>query len=299
MINKICVSLALLAWLWTVPAIAQDAGWINNFEGQPENYLLKRGDETVPVALFTVLQVGDEISVKEKQPAIELSLSGGTQSVSVTAENSPFLVTEDSQVPASLDKLWAWTTQRFSEWRKLVPSQQAQEPKQPEPGSCASVLMPLLDNVTGYALLAAGKRPVHLQWYGGESPYGVLIKQGRKELLTKATTTSTIATEAISFQAGRSYRVMVFDTTGESFTKGFLVVNPPQLLNVPELEEAVLPDNVRKTLLAIWLAVQGGDSWYFEAYQHVAPLTDYQPALLLKEALARKQEAQNCRGLRG
>ena len=297
MMKKICVSLALLAWLWTVPAIAQDAGWINNFEGQPENYRLKRGDETVPVALFTVVQVGDEISIQEQNATIELSLGGGTQSVRVTEENSPFLVTEGSQVPASLDKLWAWTTQRFSDWRELVPSQQ--NPEQPEQNSCASVLMPLLDNVTGYALLAAGKRPVHLQWYGGESPYGVLITQGRKNLLTKATTTSTIATEAITFKAGRSYRVMVFDSTGTEFKRGFLAVNPPQLLNVPELEEAVLPDNVQKTLLAIWLAKQGGGSWNFEAYQHVAPLTDYQPALLLKEALARKQEAQNCRGLRG
>ena len=65
MMKKICVSLALLGWLWTVPAIAQDAGWINHFEGKPVNYQLKRGDETVPVALFTVVQVGDEISVKE------------------------------------------------------------------------------------------------------------------------------------------------------------------------------------------------------------------------------------------
>jgi len=296
MIKKVCVSLALLGWLWAVPAVAQDAGWINHFEGQPNNYLLKRGDETVPVALFTVVQVGDEISVQEQQPAIELSLGGGTQSVKVTAENSPFIVNQDNQVPTSLDKLWAWTKPRLSEWREFVSGQPASNSEQ---NLCASVLMPLLDNVTGYALLAAGKRPLYLQWYGGESPYGVLITQGRRDLLTKTSTTPTIETEAISFKAGRSYRVMVFDTTGQSFTRGFLVVNPPQILNVPELEEAALPDNVRKTLLAIWLAVQGKGSWNFEAYQQVAPLTDYRPAFLLKEALARKQEAQNCRGIRG
>jgi hypothetical protein len=296
MIKKLCVSLALLGGLWIVPVVAQDAGWINLFEGQPDNYILKRGDETVPVALFSVVQVGDEISVQQQQPAIELSLGGGTQSVKVTAENSPFIVSQDNQVPASLDKLWAWTKQRLSEWRELVSGQQASNSEQ---NFCASVLMPLLDNVTGYALLAAGKRPLYLQWYGGESPYGVLITQGRKDLLTKTSTTSTIETEAINFKAGRSYRVMVFDTTGQSFTRGFLVVNPPEIFNVPELEEAPLSDNVRKTLLAIWLAASKNGGWIFEAYQQVAPLTDYSPALLLKEALARKQEAQNCRGIRG
>lgn len=296
MMKKICVSLALLGWLWTIPAIAQDAGWINNFEGNSENYLLKRGDETVPVALFTVLQVGDEISVKEKQPAIELSLRGGTQSVSVTAENSPFVVTPDSQVPASADQQWAWIMQRLTEWHNLVPDEDAQDSEQ---NFCASVLMPLLDNVTGYALLVAGKRPLHLQWYGGEPPYGVLMTQGRKELLTKTSTTPTIETEAITFRAGRSYRVMVFDTTGQSFKRGFLVVNPPPVLNVPELENATLPNNVHQTLLAIWLAAPANGGWIFEAYQQVAPLTNYQPALLLKEALGRKQEAQNCRGIRG
>ncbi|RKZ79197.1 MAG: hypothetical protein DRR19_25310 [Candidatus Parabeggiatoa sp. nov. 1] len=292
--KKVCISLALLGWLWTVPAVAQDAGWINHFEGTSENYLLKRGDETVPVALFTVVQVGDEISVKEKQPAIELSLRGGTQSVKVTDENSPFLIKPDSQVPASLDKLWAWTTLRFGEWRKLV----SEVPDASEQNQCASLFMPLLDNVTGYARLVAGKRPLHLQWYGGEAPYGVLMKQGRKYLLTKTSPTPTIETEALSFKAGKSYRVMVFDSTGQSFKRGFLVINSSRV-SVPELEEAPLPNNVRKTLLAIWLAVQGNGNLNFEAYQQVAPLTDYKPAGLLKKALGVTQEAQNCRGIRG
>lgn len=311
MMKKACISIILLGWLWSVHAIAQDAGWINYFDGTPENYQIKRGNETVPIGLFTVLQVGDEISVNNQRNAIELRLDGGIQEVKVTKENSPFQIGMDNQVPPLLNKQWMRIKALFNDWLKFMQSDSDKAAKNgsEHPDDCASPprkpVVSLLDGVEGSAFLIPGERSLHLQWYGGKPPYRVLLQQRRNRLLTKISLTPAIETKVINFEANKSYRVTIFDAKGEFFMGGFRVVEPTKVPTMPEaLQEALqkvnLPDDLRQTLQAIWLVVQTGDNWIFEAYQQLVQLTNYPPAQLLKKVLSQKQEGSLCnRGLRG
>jgi hypothetical protein len=301
MIKKISISLILFGFGLAMPAIALDAGWIDHFEGQPENYLIKRGKQKIPVRLFTVLQVGDEISITKKQHTITLTLRGGTHTVQVTSENSPFQINDANQVPERLSNLWTWTRQYLSEWQKFTQSvishdnhQISEPPRKP--------MVPLLANVKSPAHLVAGKRPLYLQWAGGQSPYRVMVLKRRNRLLSNTSMRSQFKTEPIDFKANKSYRVMVIDANGESSMAGFRVVTPTRKPVFPTiLKEAKLPENFRQTLQATWLAMQENGKWIFEAYQQMAQLTDYYPAQLLKRALAfqPKMQIQTIRGIRG
>lgn len=330
MMKKICVGMVLLGWLLTFPAIAQnagwnnnsfddkpktsqlelgdkttvpvalDAGWVNHFDGIPNNYLIKRGSETIPVGLFTVLQVGDEISVNDKQHTIELSLRGGTQPVWVTSQNSPFVVEQNSIVSTEQEPLWAWIKQCFSDWQKITQSVQSHEDIAFE--QLKKLSMPLLENVRGPARLVAGKRTLHLQWYGGHSPYRVVIYQRRDKVLDESNLLEpVIDTKLLTFETRKAYRVMLFEAT-DQFMGGFRTFEPEQLPSYPEvLANANLPENLRRTLQATWLVMQENGQWIFEAYQQVAPLTNYRAAQILKEALARgvDREVIRDRGIRG
>jgi hypothetical protein len=291
------VSLVFLGWLLSVSGFAFDAGWIDHFEGKSDHYLIKRGNETVPVNFFTVLQVGDKIIVNKQQHTIILGLRGGTQFVRVTLENSPFTVSDKHQVPAELDTLWTWTKQYLDEWQKFTQSVAKFEDQPiilPVP---TKPKLPLLKNVKESTMLVAGQRPLYLQWYGGEPPYQVHIQQRRHLMLSKISTAPTIKTEAITFDADKSYSVKIIDANGGIFWGGFKIAH--EMPTKPSTSAANWPDNFRRTLQATWLAKQENGKWIFEAYQQVAHLTDYPPAQLLKQALAYLQETQSIRGIRG
>ncbi|EDN67368.1 secreted protein [Beggiatoa sp. PS] len=295
------ISLILFGFFLAAPAIAFDAGWIDHFEGQSANYLIKRGQQKIPVRLFTVLQVGDEISVTKKQHTITINLRGGTHTVQVTLENSPFKINDANQVPERLNNLWTWTRQYLSEWQKFTQSVTSydnqtvsEQPKKP--------IVPLLANVKSMAALVAGKRALYLQWAGGKSPYQILVLKRHNRLLSNTSIMPQIKTEIIDFQANKSYRIMVIDADGQSSIAGFRVVTAIQQPIFPEIfKEANLPENFRQTLQATWLAMQENGKWVFEAYQQIAQLTDYYPAQLLKQALAfqQKMQIQTIRGIRG
>ncbi len=283
-------------WFLSLSGFAQEAGWIDNFDGQSEHYLLKRQDETLPVTLLTVLKVGDQISVNDEQHLIELNLQGGTHSVKVTHENSPFLINLEQQVPANLDGLWKWTKQRLNEWQQLTQAESAKtDPKLVAP------TIPLLENMKQSAILVAGKRPLYLQWYGGTPPYRVQIKKRHDELLTVISAETAIKTEDLNFEADNAYRVEITDANDKVFIGGFRVV---ALENLPNDSKTLPTDNlsdvVRQTLQATWLAQQEQQKWIFEAYQQAAKLANqYLPAQLLQQALARGEEKQTKRGIRG
>ncbi len=295
MMKNICIWIVLLSGLWSVHVFALDAGWINSFDGQRENYLIKRGNERVPVEIFTVLQIGDEISVNTAQHFIELILRDGT--VQVTHENSPFKVDVAHQAPES--EMSSWIKQCLEGWHELTH-------KKVDKAGQDALFMPLLANVKSRAVLIAGKRPLYLQWYGGTPPYQVQIKQRRKVLLTQETFVPAIKTEAMTFKANTSYRVVVADANHQEFKGGFRVIKLVELPSYPKLSpEFSLPDNFYRLLQAIWLVMEkeenskSSSQWVFEAYQQVSEIIEYLPAKMLREALAQDKTLMRRRGIRG
>lgn len=325
--NKVGIWIVISGWLLSLSTLAQEVGWINQFDGQAGNYLLQRENKALPVTLLMLLKVGDQILVNDKQHSIELNLQGGIQPVKVTYENSPFLIQASHQVPAEMNELWKWTTGRFDEWRQLLIVQQKQleqSKTRGEPPS-AKPIMPLLSNIKTdetlqSARLVAGKRPLYLQWQGGTPPYRVTIKQRLDELLTLTTDKTVITTEAINFEVDKPYRVEITDANNQEFIGGFRVISPEKLPTYPgSLPISRLPQVVYQTLQAIWLAAQQEikaketqtegtqteknqpeeSKWIFEAYQQAAAVANhYLPAQLLQQALAQGARLKD-RGIRG
>ncbi len=314
--NKVGLLLIISGWLLSLSALAQqDVGWINQFDGQSENYLLKRADKTLPVNLLTLLAVGDQISVNDKQHSLELNLQGGIQTVKVTYENSPFLIQANHKVPAELSELWKWTTERVDEWNQLMQvahhEQIAQSKTRGEILSETKPSMPLLanekpDETLQSARLVAGKRSLYLQWQGGTPPYRVKIKKRFDELLALTTEQTMIKTEAIAFEANSPYRVEIIDANNKEFIGGFRAVNSENLPTHPEaLPINKLPEVVYQTLQVVWLITQREgkqeeSKWVFEAYQQAAALANqYLPAQLLQQTLAQLGTKLKVRGIRG
>ncbi|MCK5876331.1 MAG: hypothetical protein KAG43_01750, partial [Candidatus Marithrix sp.] len=282
----------LLSLLWSMNLIAADAGWINSFDGEPDSYLIERNNETISSAIFTVLQVGDVISVNNTQHFIELYLNGGKKVVNIKQQNSPFTITEDAKVPASSSKSWIWVRERFNDWHKLTQLSGVSE------GS-NTINMPLLSNTLETVALIAKDRTLYLQWDGGQTPYTVEVQKRLDSLNSKSSSTTMVKMDTLKFDANSSYRIKVLDSKGQSFMGGFKVVELTQMPINNTMLNSDLPIEVRQTLQAIWLAKQNNGEWIFEAYQQVAPFDNYQPAILLKDALANGQNKQNRRGIRG
>ena len=303
--KKVIWIILLLSGLWNVHALPIDAGWVNHFDGKSENYLIKRGNETISAGVFTVLQVGDEISVSDKRHSIELSLRGGIEQAIVTYSNSPFKIDNASQV--STGELWTWIKQCLNGWHELTQHKTSAEA---DNGDSKGIIMPLLDNLKNQAVLIAGKRPLYLDWYGSNPPYQVQVKQsGRrgKVLLTQETFDSVIETAPLTFEINKSYQVVISDASAQKFTGGFIAIAPADRPNYLIPSQDSLPDVLRHTLEATWLAMQQdgkgqqffSGQWFFEAYQQVAGIINYRPAQLLKDVLAQGLEKIVRRGVRG
>ena len=281
--------LILVGWLFSFVATAQEAGWINHFNGQPENYSLKRGDQSLPMAFLQILQVGDIIEVKDKQE-VTLNLVGGTQLFKVTVENSPFQVETSHQVPASLESRWTWIKEQLNRWHQLTNLVDSKSDES------TMLSMPLLANVKQPAILAAGQRVLYLQWHGGKPPYRAQVKQRREQLWEVTTEKTQIETTPINLEAKRSYRVIITDAGGRLFLGGFRVVNANEVPSDSILSKSDQEiDEVYQTLLATWLAFQEKGKWRFEAFQRVAQIP-HSVAKLLRQALAKGGEKQAHRG---
>jgi tetratricopeptide (TPR) repeat protein len=255
-------------------ATAHDAGFIDGFDGKPEHYTLQRGDEIVQVAMYTILKVGDVIIVKQKPYRITLMLQGGTQSVVVTHDNSPFKITQKDKVPGVLVKSWKSVKKSWEYFYKPAPLSE-QVPTGIGKGSPETFAMPLLNN--RYTKLIAGKRAIYLQWQGDKPPYQLEIKQRQNSLwksLWKLENLdkSWVKTKTLNFDTGR-YRVIVKNAEGQKIRRGFRAVPPEQLPLVPrELQTAPLLKKNRNLYQAAWLAAYKGGKWKFEAYQHYQQL---------------------------
>jgi hypothetical protein len=308
--NKVGLWIIISGWLLSLSALAQEVGWINQFDGQTENYSLKREGKILPVDLLTLLEVGDQISVNDKQHGIELNLQGGTQTVKVTYENSPFLIQANHQVPVELSELWKWTTERFGEWRDILIQKKEFEQSTTRGENSSTPSMPLIanekpDETLQSARLVAGKRSLYLQWQGGTPPYRVKIKKRLDELLTLTTEQTMIKTEAITFEANSPYRVDIIDANNKEFSGGFRAINPESLPTPEALPTNKLPEVVYQTLQVVWLITQREgkqeeSKWVFEAYQQAAALANqYLPAQLLQQTLAQLGAKLKVRGIRG
>jgi hypothetical protein len=291
MIFKNIVLTLLLGLSVTVNATSSAiVGWIDDFEGEPNNYSLIRGSQPLPVEFFTPLQNGDKVRALHAQHRIILKFGDKTR-VEVTQKNSPYTVKPIGNVPSKFDHLLTWVGEWITIWyrkekevEKRISSSIKGDASNEVPPDIKLLTVPKRSDQK--MQVTSGRKPLYLAWAGGTPPYHLEIKRHKKTLVyLKGLSTWRIHTlKCLSLQHG-DYRVILRDAKQKPLEYTFTVVanKPPY---PPELQNANLPELTRLTLQAAWLAAQERGIWAFEAYQSVAPIAQYyQPARILRDTL--------------
>ena len=286
--NRYVTSLSSLLFL-TVSITALAATWIVDFTGEPEDFRLERGNQTLPVEIYQQLQPDDQLSVLVDGSFISLKQDDGRR-IEIRKNNSPYVIRDQGKPPKAMNNLWhgfcAWLTkQRLEDAdRPVISIYTRGEPVPP-------LSLPLAPRAT--VRLSTGTRSLYLAWQGGEPPYQVrLTNAAGKELLKQSDiaapggNTQPFKTAPLHLQPGQ-YRLIISAAQHQATVA--VEVVPATPLPPPATLAGITDADIRQTLQALWLASQG-EIWRLEAYQRVMPLEGHhQPARLLRYSLEKGQ----------
>jgi len=282
--NKLHLSLILAACSFNAFATSS-AGNIDDFDGEFTDYTIQRGTKTIPMQVYASLNPGDRIEISGNH-YVDIIQCGEIHKI--THKDSPYPVqSKECKVIGLTDNIWL-ALKDFAKYVLTIahnPSVGVHLPKSEE----ESLAMPILDRTFRVIpSIKAGERALALQWSGGKSPYQVKITTAEKEVLwqTEAKVPS-VKTEKIHFKAEHTYWIIITAANSAKYPLKREFEAVAKLPNYPaQLQDNALPENMRRTLQAAWLAEPNRVKWSFEAYQQVFDIADnYGPARELREAL--------------
>lgn len=260
--------------------------WVKDFRGQPEQYWLRRNGQNVKIRHYLVLKNGDQIWLNGQELQLE---SGDGTVVVVKPSDSPYQVQDAGKAPGVLTNLVSWA----GEWLNHEAENGAAQPvvtvvtrsleARPQ---IAPITLPLAPQEP--VRLAAGSRPVHLAWMGGDPPFRVqligrdnkLVIFNQQGLMERRYDSPQVSLAPGTYQLSiadddRSINVQLEAVASKAAPK------PPAELAAT----AAGTDSARETLYALWLSAQGKE-WMLEAYQHaVLWQNQYLPAQWLMYSL--------------
>jgi hypothetical protein len=294
-INRTLLGSFLLTLCVSVSAeLVERAAIIKAMNGPSSIFVVLRGAKKITtVAPLMTLQDGDWLCVRKLESTylrnsknfVTLTF-GGNQSETITYNESPYLVKKRDTAPMIVEnvanEMNSWWHSLYKHYIEAV----GVFTKSPQ----WFLSMPLLTKYDNNKLIA-GERTLYLGWQGGIAPYWVRVYQGEfeesKEPLLKQTGISSkrVQFKKQMFNAG-FYTVAVSDKREKPVYGKFQVVKGayPSLPNAQEMKASTMPEWVKQTLRAAWLAQKG--AWKLEAYQQVAGMPETnQPALLVREGL--------------
>jgi hypothetical protein len=287
--NKLYLSLILAACTFNASATQPpQVGYIDNFDGAFTDYAIKRGDQTIPMAVYAPLYPGDFIHISENHT---IDIRQCNEVRTITHQDSPYPVqSKQCNVIGLTDNIWLAIKDFVKYIVTIVPNPPYHVHTKSE---TESLTIPLLES-TFFTIptLKAGKRALALQWFGGQSPYQIQITTADKKVLWQTETKAqSVTTEQIDLQAGQTYWLII---TAANYTKHPTELEFEVVTKLPDypapLQEQALPENMRRTLQAAWLVKQNSIKWSFEAYQQAADLAEnYGPARELQKALGRSR----------
>jgi hypothetical protein len=281
-----CSSLAIHAKSPTI------VGWIDNFNGEPNDYSLTRGELPLPVEFYVPLHSGDIIRVRDAQHHIILKI-GDTTRVKVTQKNSPYTVEPVGKVPSTLDHLLTWV----GEWVTIWYRDEQEVAKRISAGSKGKAddsdvppylkLLTLSKRPNQTMQVTRGIKPLYFAWAGGTPPYHLEITRNQKTLVYLSGIPARRAhTQQLWLFKRGDYRVIVRDAKQQKSVEYIFTIVDNKPSYPPALMHTKMPKWTQLTLQAAWLAAQDRGIWAFEAYQLVAPIAQYyQPARVLRYAL--------------
>jgi hypothetical protein len=263
-------------------------GRIASINGPVSAYALKRKAQNVKIGFLVFVYEGDEIKITNQEYTLELVL-GGHQHVVVTYHNSPYTVKNIGKVPTPQKNATKWAGEELTGYhesrcdpKKMLCDDISVTTRTQTRGN--DILMPLLED--NPSQIVAGERPLHLRWFGGESPYQVSIYENGQALTSKLVKDQWLKTQALSLEATKTYQVTITDVNGQTMTETFNVV--ATMIDFPKVlqEDTSLSPESRQTIWAMELAAQKKGKWMLEAYQQAAEIAGkHYPARLLRDRL--------------
>ncbi len=278
------------------PADGPYTGWIESFNGPSRAYVLLREKMPVDVALFTPLEDGDWIVIREKindvsgdsENRIALALGDGKK-LTLTYQDTPYRV-ESAERPVTLTaNLMRWARDYFKDlqgydYQARVVSLVTRN------DSAVPLAVPLL--APPETRLASGERALYLAWQGGEPPFRLAVAReltGETLLSEENVSEHHLELGSAVFVPG-AYQLRLTDAQDSWVALRFVVVPASELPRMPpdlarDLERSALPESTRTILQAAWLAEQD-EIWRLEAYQRAAESSgDAYAAQLLRRLL--------------
>ncbi|MCK5524242.1 MAG: hypothetical protein KAI83_14010 [Thiomargarita sp.] len=281
--QKLYLSLILAAC--SLNAYATQVGNIDDFDGALTDYTIKRGIETIQMGVYEPLYPGDRIHISDNH-SIDIRQCGEIHKI--THKESPYRVqSKKCKVIGLTDNIWLAMKDFGKYIFTIVPNPSVGvhlQKSEEEPPA-----MPMLESTFGaIPTLKAGKRALALQWFGGKSPYKVQITTAKKEVWETETKAQSVKTGEIHLEAEQTYWIII--TANHAKDPLMLKREFETVAKLPDypklLQDNTLPENMRRTLQAGWLAKQDRIQWSFESYQQVFDIADnYGPARVLREAL--------------
>lgn len=290
----------LLVWLLSATAVAANpVGYIVMLNGPATDFELMRNSKREDVNVNKPLEQGDKIRVLKPshtedgidcvanatvcENAITLLL-GNKELITLTHTDKLYKV-EHSTAPSIsigfVQFLGKWFTKLQTYQVNLVSLYSKGNDKLP-------LKLPLLAGGQNQKLIA-GKTRLYLAWVGGVPPYRVEVAlEGSQEKWIKDKIQGT-SVQLDNFATATPGRCAVEVKDAQSMVKGqFEIVTETAILEEAQQAKIAIrqdsPSANQHTLLASWLAQKS--EWRLEAYQYVAAIEDFKPALLVKAGLA-------------
>lgn len=260
------------------------AGWVDSFDGPATGYGVLRAKDKHPVGYFMILYAGDRIEVYEPDGLIRIRLGEG-RSIVINKPRSGYLVEAVGEPPNAWGNFMRWAGDWFTSLhveptpeRPIIGASRGEAATEPASG--------LLRNER--VGLAAGRRPLAVAWRGGQPPFEIeLTPEGTAEPTVDQTgvTARHLSMPEVALTPG-TYRLRIADAKDAELVTLLDVVASDVVPRPAATIPGDLPAEVQASVRAAWLASQG-DGWYWrlEAYQHLADLSDYEPAAMLRRAL--------------
>ncbi len=267
------------------------AGWIDSFDGSAAGYVLRRGDQVLPVQYFMPLLAGDRIEIRAADGLVRVRL-GEDAPLVLNHDKSLFEVPRTGTPPSVWGNLMTWASGWFTELHDESASARLISAVSKGDAVAGPASGLLFTEIVG---LSAGRRPLALAWRGGTAPFRVQLSRDEQGAMPVIDLTDIPVTECLIPEVDLSpgqYLLEIRDGAGRHLISDVAVVDPAE---VPRPEPAAapggLPEEAARTVTAAWLAGQrGGWVWRLEAYQAIAGASTYAPAVLLREALVADSE---------
>ena len=257
-----------------------EIGYVEDFSGHADRYVVRRGDMAIPIRLCLPLLNGDQIEALDDTGRVSLRLIDHPKAVIWSRADKYTRITAVAPQASFWSGLMDWTMASLS---PLDDQKRERVLTTIRNDGGAKFGVPLLQVPQ---VMAAGKRALMIGWLkpSAVAEISVTAKSGQR-LVDRSKATGGLWTSPLLNLKPGTYRIEV--ATAAATARGEVrIVDGTEMPVLPEeLTRDSVPEPLRHTSQALWLAAQDGGRYQLEAMQLIAKDRTVRPAELLLEAL--------------